>query len=270
MADPKKSDELGTRVISAAVLAPLVLGAFYLGSPWSDAVILIAAVIMAWEWSRITARAEASGAIDWTMVLGVGSVAIAVLAGALGRPLLALGMLAAGAVAAGFASWKKAPSRAGWMAFGIPYLGVSALALLWLRGIGLKPIILLLVIVWATDSAAYFTGRALGGPKLAPRISPNKTWSGLLGGMAAAGLGAGVLTAVWGLGPGEVAIHGALGAVLGALSQGGDLLESHLKRCHGAKDASRIIPGHGGVLDRADGLIAAGLAMAALLIMLDA
>jgi phosphatidate cytidylyltransferase len=110
----------------------------------------------------------------------------------------------------------------------------------------------LLLVVWTTDIGAYFAGRSIGGPKLAPRISPGKTWAGLVGGMAAAGLVGGLLTALAGAG---FWLAAGLGALLAAVAQAGDLFESRLKRHAGVKDSGHLIPGHGGLLDRIDGLV---------------
>jgi phosphatidate cytidylyltransferase len=135
---------------------------------------------------------------------------------------------------------------------------------LWLRalpGEGLQTLFWVLALVWAVDTGAYFAGRAIGGPKLAPRISPNKTWAGLGGGVAAAllvGIAAAALT-------GAKALPLAfISAGLAFVEQAGDLMESAIKRRFNAKDAGRLIPGHGGLLDRVDGLIATLLAVAAL------
>ncbi|WP_395832439.1 phosphatidate cytidylyltransferase, partial [Elstera sp.] len=118
---------------------------------------------------------------------------------------------------------------------------------LWLRGV-----------VWATDTGAYFVGRMIGGPRLAPTISPNKTWAGLIGGMAAAGgIGALIGTSVGGSGP----LLALLGAGLAVVAQTGDLAESALKRHAGVKDSGRMIPGHGGILDRVDGLMPVALVL---------
>jgi phosphatidate cytidylyltransferase len=114
-------------------------------------------------------------------------------------------------------------------------------------------------VVWATDICAYFVGRAVGGPKLAPSISPGKTQSGALGGTVG-GVVAGLLLAT-GAGAGNLATLGLVALVLSVISQAGDLFESWVKRQHGAKDSSTLIPGHGGVMDRVDGLVAAALAL---------
>jgi phosphatidate cytidylyltransferase len=127
-------------------------------------------------------------------------------------------------------------------------------------------VIWLLLVIWATDIGAYFAGRSIGGPKLAPRISPKKTWAGLFGGMVAAAAVAG-LAGIW-LDDFKPSLWNLLLAmVLAVVSQIGDLLESHLKRRYDAKDSSNLIPGHGGVLDRTDGLMAASLMLALVVLM---
>jgi phosphatidate cytidylyltransferase len=117
------------------------------------------------------------------------------------------------------------------------------------------------VVTWATDIMAYFAGRAIGGPKLAPRVSPNKTWAGLLGGMAGAGLFGWLMAWYFEMEP----LFHWLGAPMGAIAQAGDLYESWEKRRAGVKDSGTLLPGHGGVLDRLDGLLAVALATTLLL-----
>lgn len=150
-----------------------------------------------------------------------------------------------------------------WLAIGAAYILAAAYVLFLMRGdgaAGRSVILFLFVVTWLTDTGAYLTGRALGGPKLAPRISPSKTISGATGGLLA-GVGAGIL--VWYLTGGTVDLRIAIAAVVGSVAcQVGDLLESGAKRHFGVKDSGRLIPGHGGVLDRADGLLAAALAVA--------
>jgi len=157
-----------------------------------------------------------------------------------------------------------ARSQALWLAVGAAYILAAAYVLFLMRGdgaAGRSVILFLFVVTWLTDTGAYLTGRALGGPKLAPRISPSKTISGAIGGLLA-GVGAGIL--VWYLTGGTIDGQVAIAAVVGSIAcQVGDLLESGAKRHFGVKDSGRLIPGHGGVLDRADGLLAAALAVAA-------
>lgn len=151
-----------------------------------------------------------------------------------------------------------------WKPAGFAYVCLPAISLLWLRHIyiadvpnaGMKLVLFVMFVVWATDIGAYFAGRHFGGPKLAPRLSPNKTWAGLLGGIGAAAL-MGLLSATftpYPAGPVNALITGVL---LALVSQGGDLFESWLKRQAGVKDSGVLIPGHGGLLDRIDGLVAA-------------
>jgi len=152
-----------------------------------------------------------------------------------------------------------------WIAAGVAYAGAMLLAPLYLRfdpNYGLQAVLLLFAIVWTTDVLGYFAGRAIGGPKLWPGVSPKKTWSGAIAGAIGAMLAAIAMVHVleaFELGrfhPGQWA---AIGLVLSVVAQGGDLLESWLKRRFGAKDASQLIPGHGGVMDRLDGFWAAAL-----------
>lgn len=145
-----------------------------------------------------------------------------------------------------------------WPAAGLIYAGFPAIALTLLRGDtgdGFAAILFLFAVVWATDIFAYFNGKALGGPKLAPRFSPNKTWSGAIGG-AGAGVAAGVAFASFVSSGGEVSIP-LIALLLSIIAQFGDLGESWMKRKFGVKDSGSIIPGHGGVMDRVDGLVAA-------------
>ena len=139
------------------------------------------------------------------------------------------------------------------------------MALVWLRAdpdLGLVAAIWLLATVWAIDICAYFAGRFFGGPKLAPRISPKKTWAGLIGGMAGA-VAVAVVTSIW-IGSGSAAILAVIAVALTVLEQAGDFAESALKRRAGVKDSGTLIPGHGGILDRVDGLVAVTLGAAVL------
>lgn len=235
---------LRTRALSALVMIPVALGAVWLGSPYFDILVAVVGAIMAWEWGRICC----DGQFGWTARLMSVLAVVAALLGA-EYPVLALAVVGGGTLAV------AVMGRSAWLTAGMIYVGLPVVALVWLREAGgLMVVAWLFALVWATDTGAYAAGRTIGGPRLAPRISPKKTWSGLLGGMVAAAL-VGVAFA-WGLGM-SVAALAAAGAVLAVVAQGGDLFESWVKRRFDVKDSSTIIPGHGGVLDRVDGLISA-------------
>ena len=166
------------------------------------------------------------------------------------------------ALAAPFASGSR---RAAWLALGLPYVALPCVALLWIRAdphFGRATALWLLALTVAADCGAYLAGRCLGGPRLAPRISPGKTWAGLFGAIAA-GMAVGLVTAL-ALDLASLWSIMILSGLLAIVEQGGDLLESAFKRRFGVKDSGRIIPGHGGVLDRVDGLMAVGTVVALL------
>lgn len=156
-----------------------------------------------------------------------------------------------------------------WLAGGLAYIGVAAALLAFMRqgDIGLERVLMVLLAVIATDVGAYFSGRTIGGPKIAPRISPSKTWAGLIGGAIAAG-GAMVLTFLWRLDDDSYRVLAlavfAVGAVIAVVAQIGDFFESWMKRRAGVKDSSSLIPGHGGLFDRMDGLLAVGFVLGVL------
>lgn len=247
---------LGQRVLSSLVLATVTVLAVLAGGWLFIAFTLVAVLVMAGEWTRLmpgppgTARlpvAAAAAAVPMLAVLLLvnGSVELA-------AALVLVGAALAAAVAALVPG--AAPDRA---AGGVVYVGVPVLALVWLRTdvpAGLAHVLWLLLVVWATDICAYAVGRTLRGPKLVPRISPSKTWSGLIGGMVGAGVVGGVTALAFGAG---LAFPAALGVVLAAVAQAGDLFESFLKRRASVKDSGHLIPGHGGLLDRVDGLVTA-------------
>jgi len=171
--------------------------------------------------------------------------------------IILLGVLATGVVA-----WPANRPKAPWFMAGVIYVAVPVAALVAIRAeptFGRAAVIWIIALVVAADTGGYLVGRTVGGPKLAPRISPNKTWSGLGGAVAGAAL-VGLLTAFV-LNHTNVWMLTLISAVLGLLEQGGDLVESAFKRHFGVKDTSQIIPGHGGVLDRVDGLLAVAVAV---------
>jgi phosphatidate cytidylyltransferase len=253
---------LRERVASGVVLGAVALVSVALGG-WYFALLVIAAIVlMAREWAGLAANAGRRG----QLVILLGALLLPTAAVALvmrDEAEAAVGVLALGVLATAGAAGILAPRGTARAGLGVLYLGLPTIALVWLRNDpdhGRAAILWLLLVVWTTDVAAYFAGRAIGGPKLAPRISPGKTWAGLLGGMAGAGL-VGALGA-WLFG-GLAGVGALLGALLAAVAQAGDLFESWIKRVAGVKDSGQLIPGHGGILDRVDGLLFAAPAFAA-------
>lgn len=185
---------------------------------------------------------------------GVVMIALALAAAVQGGYVFAV--LAAAAATAVFYEWTRLTRGwgLGWYTAGAAYALAAAVSLLWIRertGDGLALILWVFIIVWSTDIGAYFTGRAIGGPKLAPAISPGKTWAGFYGGIVAAA----VLGGVWALFTGLPKVALLLAPLFAIAAQGGDLFESWLKRRAGVKDSGTWLPGHGGVFDRLDGLL---------------
>jgi phosphatidate cytidylyltransferase len=166
---------------------------------------------------------------------------------------------------AGAAVLATVVSRRPSLGWGMLYVGIPSFALLVIEWARFDLVFWLMLVTWATDIFAYFAGRSIGGPKLAPRISPNKTWAGLIGGMAGAAAVGAVAAWLFGLSE-EVPAFLWLGAPMGLLAQLGDLYESSVKRRRGVKDSGTLLPGHGGVLDRLDGLLPVILATFLILI----
>ena len=215
----------------------------------------IAAVLVLWEWTTIT------GGQPKSTLIGLGGVSLvaALIEIELGVPVAAIGAIFLGVAAAAFIATGGTSARI-WALFGVLYAAGLAIPSLILRDdpmLGLASLVWLFAVVWGTDIAAYFCGRLIGGPKLWPRVSPNKTWSGALGGAAFATL-AGMLTVhLFGI---DCALYAAPAAfAVSIASQGGDLFESSMKRRFGVKDSSQLIPGHGGLMDRLDGFITAAV-----------
>ncbi|HWI76354.1 MAG TPA: phosphatidate cytidylyltransferase [Sphingomicrobium sp.] len=189
-------------------------------------------------------------------ISGVAMVLIALAAVVLGG--YAFAVLAAAVATAVFYEWTRLTKGWGpaWYIAGFLYAAVAALALLWIReraddANGLRLVLWVFIVVWSVDIGAYFSGRTIGGPKLAPSISPGKTWAGFYGGVAAATL----LGGAWVLYTSLPLVLLLLAPLFAAAAQGGDLFESWMKRRAGVKDSGRWLPGHGGVFDRVDGLL---------------
>lgn len=250
-ADVTAVSPMRARVLSALVLAPAAFACLWFGTPWFELLVAAVTLAMAWEWRRICA----GGAFGATGVAMMLTVAAAVVLASMGRVHAALGVVVAGTVLV--AALARTERGMGWNALGTVAVGMPAIALIWLRcdEARLDVVLWLAVAISATDVAAFFVGRAIGGPRLAPVISPKKTWAGLLGGMVAAALWS-VAFGLW-AGWGDPLRLAVLGSGLAVVAQLGDLSVSVVKRHFGVKDASHLIPGHGGMLDRADGYVLA-------------
>lgn len=264
MTDPvnpvkKPSDELVTRVavgfaLIAVTVTTLIVGDHYIGRHAFWLLVVLMALGILSEWAGLTGRLE-----NKQLALYALSVPLAIMSYmAAGPSFLALGLII------GAAMFVSVFDRSIKLSVGIFYAGLPALSVLYLRGIdnGLLIVFWTLALVWATDIGAYFSGRLIGGPKLAPTYSPNKTWAGLIGGV--------ILTALF-----SFALHVyfqlpfmlvILSIPLSVLAQMGDLFESQMKRRAGVKDSGRIFPGHGGIMDRLDGLIPVAPVVAAIML----
>ncbi len=244
-----------TRLASAVVLAVLALGAV-VASPWTFAVLVIACgATVAWEWGRLT-RGQGFDAIAIIQAIAVAAIAILL---TLSRPDLAL--IAVLAAVGGTFVFGLVSKTLGWSLAGLVFSMLPAWAMVWLRGdqsYGALAVLFLFAVAWTTDTASYAGGRLIGGAKLAPTISPRKTWSGLIIGTLTPAL-IGCAFAL-GLKEGSILPLALASVVIAAAGQIGDLGESAVKRRFGAKDMSQLIPGHGGLLDRIDGLLIAAIA----------
>ncbi|KRD48908.1 MULTISPECIES: phosphatidate cytidylyltransferase [Sinorhizobium/Ensifer group] len=256
--------ELKLRIASGVVLAAVALAATWFGGFAFQLLSVLIALLVYYEWSTITGLVERDfqgNAFGWLSIVVIAGL---VVTGYIGYslPFLAFGLGAA-------LLWVLTQKTSWWLPGGIAYAGLTGISLAALRGaddLGLIATLFVFAVVWATDIFAYFTGRAIGGPKLAPRISPGKTWSGAIGGTICGILaGVAVFMAYFSLQDLRIPI---IALVLSVASQVGDLFESFIKRRFGVKDSSRLIPGHGGVMDRVDGLIFACVA-ALILVMVQ-
>ncbi len=235
-------------------MAPIALAIIFFGGWLFVGFMVGLAVLMVWEWDRLIGGEGVSpGTIVQAVSSGGAVISASYLAIAWMWAFLALGLV--GAVV-----WSLAKRRSlGWHLLGVPYVVLPCVAAIAVRlgpADGLWVFVGMLLVIWATDIGAYFAGRGIGGPKLAPKVSPNKTWAGLGGGMVAAAIVTVILAATGSTGitldPVSAAV---LGAVMAVLAQAGDLAESAIKRHFGVKDSSNLIPGHGGILDRLDGFL---------------
>ena len=255
--------DLAPRAVSGAALAVVAVGATWWGAVPFALLVGAVALIMSWEWSRIVRGA----ANDRVFLVHVIAVAVAVVLTARGMPAQALAACVAGAI--GVQLLARTPHLA-LSSLGVLYAGLPAIALIWLRGynsLGALAILFVFATVWTTDTFAYLCGRLIGGPKLWPAMSPGKTWSGTAGGIVFAGL-AGALFSVFLLQQPPL-VPAVVAVVLSIVSQAGDLAESGLKRAFSIKNASELIPGHGGFMDRMDGAVTAAIVAAVIAVVRD-
>jgi len=250
----RRSTGLLARILSSLVMIPLALAAVWIGAPFLPALVMLAGAGMGWEWARLLRAGPAS------LCLIIAAPFVAAAAATVGDGAAAV--VIAAIFAAVLALVERRGVRRLWAALGMLWIALSCVAILWLDHgqSGRADIFFLLALVWASDIGAYACGRAIGGPKLAPGLSPNKTWAGAVGGL--------VCALLVGLAAAHLAHANAMrvivvAAIVAVAAQLGDLGESSAKRHFGVKDSGALIPGHGGLLDRLDSLLAAAMVLAA-------
>lgn len=260
---PWLSSNLKLRLVSGACLAAIAFGLAYAGLLPFAALVLVCALVISWEWGRLVRGA----AFDLGYFLHAAAVTAAIVLAAKGYAALAVAVLATAAITLVPLYFGRGARLS---ALGVFYVGLPAVALLWLRSdepYGFLAVLLIFAIVWMADTAAFAAGRAIGGPKLWPKVSPKKTWAGLTGALLAGGLAAVAFAVIAGdLSPIRLLL---VGLALSFVAQAGDLAESALKRLFGLKDASDLIPGHGGFMDRMDSIVAVAVAAALYALAVD-
>ncbi|MBU6507149.1 MAG: phosphatidate cytidylyltransferase [Alphaproteobacteria bacterium] len=257
------ANALTLRIISALVLIPPALAAAWFGWPWLPALAVAAAAGMGIEWARLV-----NGGPEQRRALIVATPLAAAVLAAFAYPAAACAVAVMGAATVGAQAVGRAAPAPLWAAGGTVWLALGCVGFLWsaMHG-GRATVLWLLVLVWAVDIAAYAVGRAVGGPKLAPVLSPNKTWAGFFGGLVGAALAGWGAAALVG---GAAVIVVPVSVLLGIAAQVGDLVESAAKRRFNVKDTGGLIPGHGGLLDRLDSLLAVSLTLAVLILVAGA
>ena len=252
----KPKSDLSTRAVAGIVMIAVASAAIWFGGWPFRLLVLAAAVLMLIEWGdmhRVPRRWAWVGSVFLALLLLAGSEMLypaGLMDEAIGAETFTPAWTGLGA-AAGFALVLGLLSRRLTMAGGFLYVAIPSFALLTVNWAWFGITFWMMIVTWSTDTFAYFAGRSIGGPKLAPRLSPNKTWAGLIGGMIGAAILGALTASAFDLGSPFV----YLGAPMGFIAQAGDLYESWVKRRAGVKDSGSILPGHGGVLDRVDGLL---------------
>jgi phosphatidate cytidylyltransferase len=249
-----RNSNLLMRVLAAVVLVPLAVGAAYAGGPYWMALATLGAVGLFLEWQMLVKGAQPA-------VLGAGVFALVLISAALNLHDVGAAVFCIGAGVLATTAFTTQEARL-WAPAGMVYAGSALLGAILIRQDqerGFEALMFVLLIVWVTDILGYFAGRGFGGPKLWVRVSPNKTWAGAIGSTVGSLIVA-IIFAWWA--GADIVSLAILGVALSVIAQLGDLLESAVKRHFGVKDSSHIIPGHGGLLDRLDGLVAAVVAAA--------
>ncbi len=246
---PRKWDDLKARVLTA--IAMVVVGglALWAGGLWFLALLVLAVTLMLWELGRML---NAPQRVLVLVLADIGGLALLALAMGFGVPWYVL--LALAPVLGAIMLHER---RLVYLCYGVIIMGGAAAMQMLRQDLGLGWILWLVAVVVVTDIAGYFVGRIVGGPKFWPRVSPKKTWSGTAGGWVAAALVGAAFSGALGAGPVLV----ALSVGLSFASQLGDIAESAIKRLSGVKDSSNLLPGHGGLLDRFDGMLGAAFAV---------
>ena len=267
MTDAPKPGNVGNalllRIISSAVLIPVAIACVYFGGIAFVALVVLMMAVMLYEWCRMVEGRD-FGRGFWVLIASAAGGGVAAAFGSFG---LAMAIAGAGVAVSLYLTRDEVGY---WVALAGPYIIAPSIGLVWLRNAapeGLGYTIVLFAVVWAADIGAFVCGKLIGGPKISHALSPSKTWAGIGGGIGG-GIGAGFVAAPYVFDFNDAALAGALlGGGLGASSVIGDLAESAIKRRYGLKDISSLIPGHGGVLDRLDGMIFATAAMTSVYFM---
>jgi phosphatidate cytidylyltransferase len=248
-------DDFPQRLVSGLAMGAIAALCTVLGMMPFAVLVIGVAMLLSWEWGRLVHGREG----DMVIAVHAAAVGGAAVLAAFDKVGLGLLLLPIGAILATLLTLGRSSV---FSALGVFYVGLPAVSLIWLRSdpqLGLLAVFFVIVVVVTTDTAGFVAGRLMGGPKLWPRVSPNKTWAGMVGALAASSI---IAALFWFAVPEGSAVRlAATGAMLSFVAQAGDLAESAIKRRFGAKDTSSLIPGHGGVMDRVDGLVAAASAV---------
>lgn len=256
------SENLRSRLLWGSVLAAIALALAYAGPIPFALLVLVVALFVSWEWGRMVRGSSTDVAFFVQAIAVTAAVALTTV----GDAALAVAVIVTAAIILIPLVFGRGARLS---ALGAFYVGLPSISLVWLRQDdpnGLVAVLLIFAVVWSSDVAAYIAGRTIGGPKLWPRVSPNKTWSGLLGGAAACVVAGAIFAQLTDTSSLRMMLL-ALG--LGLVAQIGDLAESALKRLFGFKDASGLIPGHGGFMDRMDSIVAVAVAAAVIAFAID-